>query len=407
MCDSMGTVAVPPVSEETPENAPSEIVVATELLARRVGWVASGIWFCAGLLSIYTLYIGRNLFMPIAVALFAYLTVRPMIRACSRLGIPTGVSAAGVMIGLCCVLSTAMYLLSGPAREMLQEVPRSMKEVKVKLAFVFDHLETVNDATEDISQAADEESLSPDEKPVPVQIKPTAWTTTSPLIAGTGNAMSFFSIAGVLLYFLMAAGDALIRNLMSALPTFSSKRRFIEAVESVQDALSSYLAWVTLINACLGITIGTAMWVLGMPSPVLWGVAAMLLNFVPIVGAMVGIACVFFVALVNHEHASYAFIVAGTYATLTTLEGQFITPSILGRSMKLSSVLVFLSIVIWGWMWGMMGVFLAVPILIALTMISQKLDAMSPINAVLGGSGGRDRGKPTDDDHSLETATSM
>ncbi|WP_182869546.1 AI-2E family transporter [Rhodopirellula sp. JC639] len=399
MCDFTGTATLPSEAEETAESTHSDTTAATELLARRVGWAASGIWLCAGLLSIYTLYIGRNLFVPIAVALFAYLTVRPMIRTCSRLGIPTAVSAAAIMIGLCCASGAAMYMLSGPAREMLQEVPRSMKEVKHKLAFVFDHLETVNDATEDISQAADEENLSPDEKPVPVQIKPTAWTTTSPLIAGTGNAMSFFSIAGVLLYFLMAAGDALIRNLMSALPTFSSKRRFIEAVESVQDALSSYLAWVTLINACLGIAIGTAMWALEMPSPVLWGVAAMLLNFVPIVGAMVGIACVFFVALVNHEHASYAFIVAGTYATLTTLEGQFITPSILGRSMKLSSVLVFLSIVIWGWMWGMMGVFLAVPILIALTMISQKLDAMSPINAVLGGSEAGEREKPAVDNH--------
>ena len=130
-----------------------------------------------------------------------------------------------------------------------------MDEVKHKLAFVFDHLETVNDATED--------------KPVPVQIKPTAWTTTSPLIAGT-------------------------------------------------------------------------------------------------------------------------------YAVLTGLEGQITTPSILGRSMRLSSVLVFLSIVFWGWMWGMIGVFLAVPILIALTMISQSVEAMSPVSALLGGGqpGGDATGKP-------------
>ncbi|QDV40357.1 AI-2 transport protein TqsA [Stieleria neptunia] len=374
------------LEHSTPSDARrADADAATRVLAQRVGWVALGIWLCAGLLSIYTLYIGRNLFMPIAVALFAYLTVRPMIKACSRLGIPTAVSATGTMLTLGLAVAAAMYLLSGPAREMLQEVPRSMGEVKHKLAFIFDHLETVNDATEDISKTAEEENLSAEEKPVPVQIKPTAWTTTSPLIAGTGNAMSFISIAGVLLYFLMAAGDTLIRNLMSALPTFSSKRRFIEAMESVQDALSSYLGWVTAINACLGIAIGTAMWLLGMPSPVLWGVAAMMLNFVPIVGAMVGIVLVFFVALVNHDHASYAFLVAGTYAVLTSLEGQIITPSILGRSMKLSSVLVFLSIVFWGWMWGMMGVFLAVPILIALTMISQSLETMSPVSALLGG----------------------
>lgn len=370
------------------ESSRSDERAASELLCRRVGLAASGIWFCAALLTAYTLYLGRNLFVPITLAVCAYLTLRPLIRASSRIGVPAPVSAAVIMLCLSLVIGSGVYLLSGPAQEALQAVPASMSEVKRKLAFVFENLESVNEATEDISQSADERSLSEDEKPVPVEIKQPAWTTTFPLIAGTGNAMSFITIAAVLLYFLMAAGDSLIRSVMSGLPTFSSKRRFIEVLENVQDALSNYLAWVTGINACLGIAIGLAMWMLGVPSPLLWGVAAMLLNFIPIVGALVGITLVFFVALVNFEHASYAFIVAGTYAALTTLEGQFITPALLGKSMKLSSVLVFLSIVVWGWIWGMMGVFLAVPILIAMTMISQKLGSLASLSAMLGGSVG-------------------
>lgn len=358
--------------------------VDRDLLTHRVGLVASGVWFCAALLTIYTLYIGRNLFVPITVALFAYLTVRPAIRACSRWGIPTGVSAAGAMLLLSFLVGGGIYLLSGPAQEMLDEVPQSMTDVKAKLSFVFEKIESVNAATEDISDTADEESISAEEKPVPVEVKQPAWTTSSPIIAGTGNFVSFVSIAAVLLYFLMAAGDSLISNMMSALPTFSSKRRFVEILENVQDALSSYLAWVTAINAGLGVAIALAMWLLGMPSPLVWGVAAMLLNYIPIVGALCGIVMVFLVALVNFDHASQAFLVAAAYASLTTLEGQFITPSVLGKSMKLSSVLVFLSVVVWGWMWGMMGVFLAVPILIAITMISEKMSSFAPVSAVLG-----------------------
>ncbi len=353
-----------------------------ELLANRVGLVAGGIWVCAFLLVFYTLYIGRNLFVPVAVALFAYLTVRPIIRAASRIGIPTGISAALVMLSLCFIVGGGMYALSGPAQDMLAEVPQSMTDVKAKLSFVFDQLETVNKATDDISSTAEAESVTTEEKPVPVEIKQPAWTTSSPIIAGTGNIASFLSIASVLLYFLMAAGDTLICSMMSVLPTFASKRQFIEILENVQDGLSSYLAWVTAINACLGVCIAIAMWLLGMPSPILWGVAALLLNFIPIVGALIGIAAVFFVALVNCEHSSYAFFVAGTYMALTVLEGQFITPSLIGKKMELSSVLVFLSVVLWGWMWGMMGVFLAVPILITVTMISQKASRLAPLSTI-------------------------
>ncbi|HBE61586.1 MAG TPA: AI-2E family transporter [Rhodopirellula baltica] len=367
----------------------SDELVAVEQLSKNVRWASFGIWLCAGFLTLYALYIGRNLFMPILVAGFAYLTLRPVVRAMGRIGIPSGVAATAIMLAIATVFGTIGYVLSGPAQDMLQQVPGSMPEVKEKLGFIFDHLETVNQATEDISDTADKENITSEEKPVPVEIKQPAWTTTSPLIAGTGNAVSFVSIAAALLFFLMAAGDSLIVSVVSSLPSFSSKRRFIEVLEGVQDALSSYLAWVTCINACLGVCIGTAMWLLGMPSPLLWGVAAMFLNFIPIVGAMVGIAMVFFVALVSFEHASFAFVVAGTYATLTALEGQFITPTLLGKSMKLSSALVFISIVIWGWMWGMLGVFLAVPILIAVVMVMEKLEATSSMNAMLNGAVGK------------------
>lgn len=131
-----------------------------------------------------------------------------------------------------------------------------------------------------------------------------------------------------------------------------------------------------------------ATWLLGMPSPLVWGVMAMTLNFIPIVGACVGVLVIFFVTLVNFEAAYFAFVVAGVYAALTALEGQLITPSILGRSMEMSPILVFLSIAIWGWMWGLIGVFLSVPILIAARLASEQYESlatMATMATVLGG----------------------
>lgn len=387
------SIQVDPVSGRLVEPNPplDSPAVATEPadeppLARRIATLSAGVWFCGALLSLYTLYIGRNLFVPVTVALFAYLTLRPIVRGATKVGIPPAAAATVVMLSLSLMLGILFYLVSGPAQEMLKNAPESMSVAREKLSFVFDRLERVNAATEEIADETGEGDGIVDNEPVPVQIKQSTWTTTSPILAGTGNVLSLISIAFALLYFLMVAGDDLLRNLTSTIPTFSSKRRFVEVVENVQDALSSYLGWVTLINTCLGVVIGLAMWLLQMPSPLMWGVAAMLLNFLPIVGAITGIAAAFFVALVSFEHVSYAFLVAGTYFVLTSLEGQFITPSILGKSMRLSSAVVFLFIVIWGWMWGIAGIFLAVPILLTLVMISEKLEMLAPVSTVIGGS---------------------
>jgi len=365
-------------AHETEEDEPS--------LGRRIATLSAGVWFCGVLLSLYTLYIGRNLFVPVTVALFAYLTLRPILRGATKVGVPPAVAATAVMLSLSLMLGILFYLVAGPAQEMLKNAPESMSVAREKLSFIFDRLERVNAATEEIAEETGEAEGVVDNEPVPVQIKQSTWTTTSPILAGTGNVLSLISIAFALLYFLMVTGDDLLRNLTSTIPSFSSKRRFVEVVENVQDALSSYLGWVTLINACLGVVIGLAMWLLQMPSPLMWGVAAMLLNFLPIVGAIIGISAAFFVALVNFEHVSYAFLVAGIYFVLTSLEGQFITPSILGKSMRLSSAVVFLFIVIWGWMWGIAGIFLAVPILLTLVMISEKLEMLAPVSTVIGGS---------------------
>jgi predicted PurR-regulated permease PerM len=354
-------------------------------LNRRIATLASGVWFCGGLLTLYTLYIGRNLFVPVTIAVFAYLTLRPLVRGATKLGVPAPLSAAAVMVALAMMIGILFYLVAEPAKAMLNTAPESLAVARGKLSFIFDRLESVNEATEDISDTAAKQDMGVEE-PIPVQIKQSTWTTTSPILTGTGNILSLISIAAALLYFLMASGDQLLRNLTGTIPTFSSKRRFLEVVENVQDALSSYLGCVTAINACLGVAIGTAMWYLQMPAPLMWGVAAMLLNFLPIFGAVCGIAAAFFIAIVSFEQVSYAFLVAGTYAALTTFEGQFITPSVLGKSMRLSSAVVFLSIVIWGWMWGIAGIFLAVPILLTLAMVSEKVEALAPVAAVISGS---------------------
>ncbi|TWU44405.1 pheromone autoinducer 2 transporter [Novipirellula aureliae] len=375
----------------------------------RVGVISTRV--CAVMLVLYALFYARSLAVPIAMAFVMYMVLRPLVRQGSRLGVPPAVGAAAILVTLIVSFGFATYLVVEPAQQMIAKAPQHVGVVKEKLRFLTHKLNQVNDAKEELTEASEEANENdvgePDEEePVPVQVKQPNWTNNYTYLSGTGNLVSFLTICAALLYFLLATGDDLLRSIMHALPDFTARRRLIEIIENVQEGLGSYLARISSINAGLGIAVGIAMWLLGMPSPAVWGVMAFAFNFIPIVGALVGACIIFLVALVSFDPTYYAFIVAGTYITLTSLEGQFITPSILGRSMSMSPVLVFLSIVLWGWMWGIMGVFLSIPILIAIRMACEGYDGLQPLAFVLGAEVPQPKRKEGDADEQSEIESS-
>jgi predicted PurR-regulated permease PerM len=351
------------------------------------------LWICAALLTLYAAYFARSLVVPVVTALFAYLTLRPLVRRGTAWGLPTGVTAAGVILSLGLLFALLTLLVLEPAKQLAADAPDSMAVVKDRLSLVMQKVHSFDRVTDQLSESA-ESPEDAQEKPVPVEIKQPAWSTNLTLVSGTGNLLTFISIAAVLLYFLLATGDEVLATVLETLPNFRARRQLFDMLEDLQDGLSTYLTQVTAINLCLGIAVGLAMWALGMPTPVLWAVMATCFNFIPIVGAIAGAAIIFLVAIVHFEQVSYSVVVTFVFLLLTTLEGHFITPTVLGRSMHISPVLVFLSIVFWGWLWGLMGVFLSVPILIALRMAADQYEEGRAISAVLG----------ADDDEAVEAA---
>ncbi len=259
------------------------------------------LWVCAVLLALHAMYFARAMLVPIVFAVFAYLTLRPAVRRAQHFGIPSGVSAAAVMLFVLLIVGGGAYLVFEPAKQLIAEAPASVEIVKEKFRGVLHKVDDINDATQELAEVAEEEEEGPlaDEKPVPVQVAQPAWTANWTLLNSTGNFLSFIAIAGALLYFLLATGDQLLNNILGSLPDFASRRQLVEAVTKVQDGLSHYLAQVTVINFGLGAAATIAMWGLGMPSPLLWGVMAMTFNYVPFLGALCGVVVTFFVALVN------------------------------------------------------------------------------------------------------------
>ncbi|APZ95234.1 AI-2E family transporter [Fuerstiella marisgermanici] len=339
---------------------------------------------CAGLLLCFAIYYARSLLIPIVLALFAYLTLRPVLRFLRRRGLPHTIGACIITGTLLLGLGVSVFTVYQPAKKMFASGPEYVVTIKSKLDFVFDKVSAVNEATDKISSMGEEPEEASNDAPVPVEVRQPAWSNNMFLLSGTSSLISAVTVVGVLLFFLLSTGDQVLASVLRTLPSFSARLEFMTILERIEDGLSRYLGQVTAINLGLGVAVALAMWALGMPSPIMWGAMATVLNFVPVLGAVIGSVTVFLAAVVSFESSTWPFLVGTVFLLLTAIEGQFITPSIVGRSMNLSPVMVMLSLLFWGWMWGIVGVFLAVPMLIVARLVLETIQAHAPEAAIDG-----------------------
>ena len=195
---------------------------------------------------------------------------------------------------------------------------------------------------------------------------------TPELVVGTVTML-------ILLYFLLAYDGVFLMKLIRLMPTLSDKKRAVSIAHDIESHVSRYLLTITVINICLGTAVGTTVGLLGLHNPIMWGVMVAVLNFIPYLGALTGIICMTLGAVLSFDSFSYALIFPAAYLILASLEGNFITPMVMGRSLTLNPVIVLLSLIFWGWMWGIAGIILAVPILAAFKIFCAHIEPMEPL----------------------------
>jgi predicted PurR-regulated permease PerM len=322
-------------------------------------------------------YFARDMFLPIMIGVLVALTLSPLVRGLARFGVPTGLSAVVLIFGAAALVGLGAYLLSGPVADMFADLPRLGREVRVKLDGLLDTLKAAQDATEGVEELATQGE--------PTQKVAIEQPGLLSLAAGTVASFLALTAAGlVLAMFLLASGTLFYEKLVAALPTFSDKRRAVKTARDVEQQISRYFLTITLINAGLGVCIGVALTVIGFQNAILWGVLAFCLNFLPFVGALIGAAGVAAFGLIAAETLFAGLLPAAIYLSLTALEGQFLTPAILGKRLKLNTVSVFLTVLIWGWLWGIPGALMAVPFLVMVKVICDSVDSLKVFGSFLG-----------------------
>lgn len=228
----------------------------------------------------------------------------------------------------------------------------------------------------------DVEVSEPTAEVVPVEVQQPS--ISNRIFSTTGDVIAKISLMLVLLFYLLSAGDRGLEKLVRLMPTFQGKKRVVELTRAIEKSVSDYLLTTTLINFGLGVVIGTGMWLIGMPNPILWGAMAMLLNFFPFIGAIFGAAIVFLAAVVSFDSLAYAGWAPLIYLSANLIEANFITPILLGRSVSLHPVWLMIFFVIVAWGWGLGGAIVAVPVLAVIKITCDHVEPLMPIGEFLG-----------------------
>lgn len=332
------------------------------------------------ILVVTALFLAKQILLPIALAVMLTLTLSPVVRGLARHGVPEVLSSLLIVVVLVGGTATAAYYLSGPVSGWIDGAPQTGRQLREKLASMRKPVDAAMNASKEV-----EEITAGGEDPTVQKVVVQQPGLVARAAGGAMSAVTTVGVTIVLMFFLLASGRMFYEKLVRVLPTMTEKKRAIRILHTVEEEVSQYLLAITLINAGLGTVITLVLWALGMPNPLLWGIMAALLNYVPYVGALVGVVVVAIVALVSFDSTGTAVIVPLLYFACTTLEGQIVTPMILGKRFEMNPVVVFLSIAGWGWLWGVPGALMAVPLLVSLRVVCDHFESLANLGEFLGG----------------------
>jgi predicted PurR-regulated permease PerM len=321
----------------------------------------------------FTLWAAQAIVLPILLAMFFALVGNPILRGLHRIWIPRFIGALLVLlVGLAATVMLGRQLVV-PAGEWMQQAPRELRLLTPKLKRMTEPMQQANQAAQTFAQVTNSDSKPPKVQVVTIQ-------DADPWKSLTATPKMVASVLAVVLltYFFMVFGENLQRNAIALLPTRQRKKITVEILQAIEREISRYVLTITLINTALGMVLAGALHWLGveLSEALLWGTLAALLNFAPYVGPLVGVVLMLLMGFITYDEIGPSLLPAAIYLGLHTLEGQILTPVVLGRRMALSPLILILALMVFGWLWGIIGLLLAVPLLVCMKMVLARIEGM-------------------------------
>ncbi|MGY0634702.1 AI-2E family transporter [Luteimonas sp. A478] len=328
----------------------------------------------ATLAVLFAAWAARDLLLPVLLAMFFALIGNPAMRLLKRAHIPSFPGAL-LLLGTALVLTALLgRQLVAPAAEWMQQLPSELQLLTPKLQQMTGPMQQASEAAATVARAADGADAR--------QLEVVAVREQDPwerLVATPRMVMAVLAVV-LLTFFFMVYGERLQRHAISLLPNRYQQKVSVEIMQGIEQEVSRYVFTITMINTVLGAAMAVALHLIGLslPNALLWGTLVALLNYAPYVGAFMAATGLLLMGLIVWDDLGQALLPLGVYLVLQTLEGQIFTPIVVGHRMALSPLLLVLALMLFGFLWGFIGLLLAVPLMVCAKKVLSRIDGMEP-----------------------------
>jgi predicted PurR-regulated permease PerM len=330
--------------------------------------------------ALAVLYVASEIVLPLILAVVLKILLQPLVRLLERVRIPRAIGGILTVLLVLLAFAGTVSMLAGPATDWAGKLPQAIPKLRDSFAVFKGPIDTVQGMMHQLD-------VLTGGAPVPGPQAPAVKSASllGAVFSGTAAATTGLLTTLLMLFYLLVSGETFLRRLVEILPRFKDKRHAVELSADIERNVSAYLLTVTCINALVGAATGCVMWLCGVANPVLWGAVAFAVNFVPILGPMVGVVIFLMASLLALGVNWFALLPVGLYLGIHIIEGEIATPMFMARRFTINPVAVMLALIFWYWMWGVAGAILAVPLLAITKIVCDDLRPLRALGHLLEG----------------------
>ncbi|HWT13690.1 MAG TPA: AI-2E family transporter [Allosphingosinicella sp.] len=308
----------------------------------------------------FALRAGAEFFLPVTAALVIAIALVPLLEWLERRRIPSALAALLCLVLFVAVANVAVAAIVLPATEWFRLLPERIGQLRETLAPLFDIYANFEEFIDDI---VNEFGRDPRSQPQTVQVEtPNSMLQIIASSAPFAAIQMFFAV--LVIFFFLSGWTRMRKRTITARTSFGGAMTTARVIQRVVDATSTYLGTITVVNIGMGLVVALVLYLIGMPTPLMWGGIAAVLNFIPYLGPIGSALLLGLGGLMTFEDPWYALLPALSFIVIHLVEANFVTPTVVGRRLTINPLLILLSLSFWAWVWGTTGALLAVPILI-------------------------------------------
>ncbi|MDZ4791958.1 MAG: AI-2E family transporter [Hyphomicrobiales bacterium] len=329
------------------------------------------------IISFYALYFVSPVIVPIILAVLITMLLTPVRRQFDNIGLPRPISSLLVVALFFSVLGSGAYALSGPVQAWMERMPKGGEKIERMLRSIKKPFAQISKASEEIEQATNMQGGG-----APLKVQIAVPSLSARVVEGGAQLLASVSVITVLVFFLLSAGDTFLRKLVSVIPSLKDKKQMVDVIRNIETDISFYLLFLTSVNVGIGVGVGLITWAMGIPDPLLWGALTAILSFAPYVGELAILVILLVISMLTFDTLVQALVVPAAFLVLMSAV-HLTVPLVVRRRLFLNPVAVFIMVIILGWMWGIVGALIAVPLLASFKVICERIERLNPIAAFL------------------------